>query len=65
MTLKEYYKSLKKFISKNPKCLDMEVYYSSDDEGNSFHEVIYEPSKKKLDVDGYGNEINKKVVIIN
>lgn len=43
MLLNKYYAILTKLIEDNPQALDMEVITSSDDEGNSYTPVIYEP----------------------
>lgn len=40
MKLKEYKKALDEFIKNNPKALEMNVFYASDDEGNDYHEVF-------------------------
>lgn len=45
MTLREYIKVLDDFVRSNQECLDMVVVASSDDEGNSFSPVVFEPSK--------------------
>ncbi|MFC1535784.1 hypothetical protein ACFL4H_00290 [Candidatus Neomarinimicrobiota bacterium] len=39
MTLAQYKLGLEYFIRKHPEALDYTVVYSSDDEGNSFHEL--------------------------
>ena len=41
MKLKEYIKKLEKIAKKNPNAL---VITSSDDEGNDFHEVVFDPT---------------------
>lgn len=49
MTLKQYKQNLDAFIATNPDCLDKQVITSSDDEGNSFHLVVYSPVKGAYD----------------
>lgn len=44
MKLLEYFNQLKDFIELHPECLDMDVIYSTDDEGNSYQKVHYGPS---------------------
>ncbi len=41
MTLKEYITDLQKICKKNP---DLEVIYSTDDEGNGYGRVFYSPT---------------------
>lgn len=43
MKLKEYVDGLVEFLKSNPELSDSVVIYSSDDEGNSYQEVSYEP----------------------
>lgn len=45
MTLKEFIKNLQIFAKENPEALSKRVIHSSDDEGNSFHTVIFTPTK--------------------
>ena len=40
MTLNEYVAELQTLISKNPKYGDMQLIYSTDDEGNNFN-IVY------------------------
>ena len=44
MTLREFMKGLDKFVAENPTALDLEVITSSDDEGNCYTPVVFEPS---------------------
>lgn len=44
MKLKEYMKNLNALVKARPDAKDMEVVTSSDDEGNSFHPVVYAPT---------------------
>ncbi len=41
MKLREYLDILNKMAKKNPKILDMEAFYSIDDEGNNYKNVFY------------------------
>lgn len=43
MKLKEYVDGLVEFLKSNPELSDSVVIYSSDDEGNCYQEVSYEP----------------------
>lgn len=43
MKLKDYMTTLEKLVKENPKCLDMDIVYGVDDEGNEFIPVSYEP----------------------
>ena len=45
MKLRDYIENLNKFVEENPEALELEVIYSSDDEGNDFSRVHYTPSK--------------------
>jgi hypothetical protein len=45
MTLREYLDELQEFVETYPECLDMEVVYSRDDEGNGYERVYYGPTK--------------------
>ena len=44
MKLSEYMKHLRKLIKDNPEAKDYVVVCSSDDEGNSFQEVLFHPT---------------------
>jgi hypothetical protein len=44
MKLKEYLNKLNKLLEKNPQAGDFLVIYSSDDEGNSYQPVYFEPT---------------------
>ena len=73
MILKEYIAHLEVMIKTKPEILEMQVYYSSDDEGNSFDLVGFKPSLMILDSDaGDVSEEDakdfpdaKRVVVIN
>jgi hypothetical protein len=45
MTLREYLEELNEFVQTYPECLDMDVIYSRDDEGNGYQKVHYGPNK--------------------
>lgn len=45
MTLRQYFEEMKEFVETFPECLDMEVIYSRDDEGNGYQKVYYGPQK--------------------
>jgi len=44
MKLKEFLENLNTLVEKNPEALELIIVTSSDDEGNDFNEVYYEPS---------------------
>lgn len=52
MTLNQFKGNLKKFIKENPKALNLTVVASSDDEGNSFTKVHFDPTKGSFNEDG-------------
>ena len=41
MLLKDYLNNIDKQVKANPEMLELPIVYASDDEGNSFHAVIY------------------------
>ena len=43
MKFKEYVEGLQKFLKENPEAGEFVTICSSDDEGNSYHEVYHEP----------------------
>lgn len=49
MTVKDYLEKLQELVLKSPECLDWEIIYSSDDEGNEYQKVNYAPSKIEID----------------
>lgn len=49
MKLKEYLDHLNNLVKENPKILDFDVVYSSDDEGNYYGMVHYAPSVGEYD----------------
>jgi hypothetical protein len=52
MTLKEYQQKLNDFIDKNPQALKLTVIHSSDDEGNDFHPVVFDPGTPMVHLRG-------------
>lgn len=44
MKFKNYLASLNKMAELHPETLEFEVVYSSDEEGNTFNRVVYEPT---------------------
>jgi len=68
MKLKKYLEFLNNMVKDNPKALDYDVVYSSDDEGNAFSGVFYRPSvgyydKDTLSFDGKSCRGNNSVCI--
>lgn len=49
MKLKDYIKNLNEIVKEFPEALEMDVYYSSDSEGNYFNKVFYSPSLNYID----------------
>ncbi len=49
MKLKEYIKNLTEFAEANPKCLELDVITSKDDEGNGYNHVHNTPEKGIFD----------------
>ena len=49
MKIKDYIKELQAIAKKHP---NLEVVYATDDEGNSFNYVQYNPSVGTVEVDG-------------
>ena len=45
MKLRGYIENLNKIIRENPRASELEVIYSIDSEGNSFHPVYFEPTE--------------------
>lgn len=43
-TLKQYVEWVNHFYNNNPEYADLPVFYSTDDEGNSFDSIKFEPS---------------------
>ncbi len=66
MKLKEYVAALQEIADKYP---DLKVIYASDEEGNSFSEVCFDPSVCRFDGESISqeeeDEKNPNAVIIN
>lgn len=60
MTLRRY-KELIDQMARDSRNLELEVWYSSDDEGNSFHPVVYAPTISS-GIEGTGEKL---VIVIN
>lgn len=56
MKLREYLSAIEELVKNNPEALDMELYYSTDDEGNSYGSVYRTPTLSKFNV--YGREVD-------
>lgn len=56
MKLSDYILELSKLVRENPKCLDYDVIYSADDEGNHYQMVHFSPSIVEFKELGYGGE---------
>jgi len=54
MKFGEYVKSLNEFLKDYPECSDMKTVYAGDDEGNSYEDVLWFPSRGHLDDDDDG-----------
>jgi hypothetical protein len=52
MTLKQYLYNLNKLLKQFPEAASLTVYYSSDDEGNSYEPVRYIPILEYIDDNG-------------
>lgn len=75
MKLKDYLESLNEKIKLDPSILELDLYYASDDEGNSFNRVNFDPSvmyqhkhyleeiRSELDEDEDHSEYTKVFVI--
>ena len=53
MDLKTFIKGLQKVVKDNPSAKSLKVVTSSDDEGNSFKEIVFTPTRGNID----GNEM--------
>lgn len=58
MTLREYIEALTKSVEDTPELLDMEVIYSSDDEGNAFNRVHADADGDVISVGHYNGGYN-------
>jgi len=47
MTFLQYLNTLITMVKRNPEIEDYEVIYSADDEGNSYHKVVFTPTVMK------------------
>lgn len=74
MKLKEFIENLSKMVKENPSTLDLDVVYSSDDEGNSYQKVGCGPSLGMLsdgemmfigEDEGECSESEVNVIVIN
>lgn len=55
MKLKEFLDKLNTMVKEDPKILNLDVIYSSNDEGNSYEPVYFAPSKGNYSEDGEYN----------
>lgn len=72
MTLEEYIKTLQEYAKNNPETLQLDVITSSDDEGNSYNNIYFEPSKgcferqdKSFDIIDEDNNEDINAVCVN
>jgi len=73
MTLEKYIQGLNDFVKENPETLQLDVITSSDDEGNGYNYIYYQPSKglyedgefKSEDDFNYEGEYNINTVCVN
>ena len=74
MNFKDYVNVLKKLLKENPELANAEVVYSTDDEGNGFSRVHYNPSighfdgeefRSKSDIEDEDEEETPNAVCIN
>ncbi len=71
MKLGEYLKILNSIVEENPENINLEVIYSSDDEGNNHHIVHNEPAVGKvedlseffLELEGFDDEVEEHNII--
>ena len=49
MKLKHYLKNINNLVKAHPECLEFVAISASDDEGNSFSEVIFSPTLVEFD----------------
>ncbi len=58
MKLKEFLENLNELVKENPQALEYLVVSASDDEGNSYSEVVYDPNVGYFDSkeDDFTNE---------
>ena len=60
MKFKEYLENLNKIAKESPEVLEYEVIQASDDEGNSFQKVIYNPGQLGYFEGSYMGEFYQK-----
>lgn len=66
MTLKEYANAINKLLKENPEAKNFQVVSSSDEEGNCFNPVFFEPSLGFYEEGGFNNDNdNNNAVCIN
>lgn len=66
MTLKEYTENLLRLIDNNPEATSYQVITSSDDEGNCFNPVIFEPNIGYYEDNEFNNDSdNNNAVCVN
>lgn len=49
MTVKDLLNNIQKLIKLKPECLDYQIIYSHDDEGNEYQRIINEPTLCQLE----------------
>jgi hypothetical protein len=59
MKLKDYLDTLNEMVKTNPALLELEVVYSSDDEGNRYGVVLYSPTPGKFDQEEFDSTSKK------
>jgi hypothetical protein len=67
MTLLQYHTKLTAILNQHPNAADFQVIAASDDEGNQFSPIIYDPALGYHDDNGYYDALseNPNVVCIN
>jgi len=66
MTLRRFLKQLNDLVDANPSFEELQVVSASDDEGNAFNEVIYEPALGNFEDDEFENtDIEPNAICIN
>lgn len=58
MKFSEYVQNLNQFLQENPDSAEFEVVTSSDDEGNSYSRVHFEPSIGMIDGDEFTPDVS-------
>lgn len=70
-TVQDLINNLQELIRINPECKDFPIIYSSDDEGNSYSKIWYEPNftqvedleERDLEVIGHYSENNDNIAL--